>query len=286
MSNVFITGATGGIGEPTVRALAERGHRVFAGVRAMDRAKALDGLAGVEPVVVDVTDEDSVRRAAHDVAGRLGGTRLDAVVNNAGIIVEGPLELVPESELERELRVNVLGPAAVIRAFLPLLRAARGRVVNVTAPTARRAVPYNGPISASKAALESLSVALRGELATWGVRVVIVEPAATDTPIFDLAAHAADASYRTADPGVLELYAPRIESVRRTAAGMTLADPGAVAKVLVRAITTPRPRTMYTAGRGAGLLPMLAHLPDRVSDALVNRAIGLTGVHQAASAPR
>jgi NAD(P)-dependent dehydrogenase (short-subunit alcohol dehydrogenase family) len=278
MSSVFITGATGGIGVPTVRMLAERGHRVFAGVRNLSSAAVLDGQDGVEPVVVDVTDEESVRKAASEVERRLDGQALDAVVNNAGLIVEGPLELVEGTELEREFRVNVFGPAAVVRAFGPQLRAVRGRVVNVTAPTARRAVPYNGPISASKAALESLSVALRGELAPWGVRVVIVEPTGTDTPIFALAGEAADRSYRRADPGVVASYRPMIAAVRRSAAGMALADPSSIARVLVRAITTPRPRTLYTAGRGAGLLPMVGRLPDTVSDALVSRVIGVAGV--------
>lgn len=278
MRSVFITGATGGIGVPTVRLLAERGYRVFAGVRDLGKAKIFDRLDAVVPVEVEVTDEQSVLDAAKEVRRELGGGTLDAVVNNAGVIIEGPLELVEGVELERQFRVNVFGPAAVIRAFLPQLRASSGRVVNVTAPTARRAIPYNGPISASKAALESLSIALRGELAPLGVKVVIVSPTGTDTPIFARAAEAADVSRERADRQVLQTYAPMIEAVRQAAGRMSLADPEAVAQVLVRAITDRRPRTRYSAGRGAGMLPMLGRLPDGLSDALVARAIGIARV--------
>jgi NAD(P)-dependent dehydrogenase (short-subunit alcohol dehydrogenase family) len=278
MDSVFITGATGGLGVHAVRELAQRGYRVFAGVRDLGRASVFSGLRDVVPVVVDVTDEDAVRRAAEDVGKHLQGDPLTAVVNNAGVIVEGPIELVDGAELEREFRINVLGPAAVIRAFLPLLRASKGRIVNVTAPTARRAVPLNGPISSSKAALESLSVALRGELAPWGVKVVIVEPTAADTPVFTTAAAAAAESRRTADPHIVGLYAPMLQAAGQAAARMKLADPAAVATVLVRAITAPRPRTVYPAGPGARLLPMISRLPDPLSDAIVTRAIGIAGV--------
>ena len=278
MSNVFITGATGGIGVPTVRMLAGQGHRVFAGVRDHNLARAFDDLAGVVPVQVDVTDEASVTAAAEAVAAQLGADSLDAVVNNAGIIVQGPLELVEGAELERQLRVNVLGPATVIRAFLPLLRPGPGRIVNVSAPTARRAVPLMAPISASKAALESLSVALRGELAPWGIKVVIVEPTATDTPIFARARAAAEESLERTDPQLQRMYAPLIDAADQAAAKMTLADPDSIAKVLVTAVTTARPRTLYTAGRGAGMLPMIGRLPDPLADAIIARAIGIAGV--------
>ncbi|EGD43131.1 oxidoreductase, short chain dehydrogenase/reductase family [Nocardioidaceae bacterium Broad-1] len=278
MSNVFITGATGGIGVPTVRMLAGQGHRVFAGVRDHSLARAFDDLAGVVPVQVDVTDEASVTAAAKAVAAQLGADSLDAVVNNAGIIVQGPLELVEGAELERQLRVNVLGPATVIRAFLPLLRPGPGRIVNVSAPTARRAVPLMGPISASKAALESLSVALRGELAPWGIKVVIVEPTATDTPIFARARAAAEESLERTDPQLQRMYAPLIDAADQAAAKMTLADPESIAEVLVTAVTTARPRTLYTAGRGAGMLPMIGRLPDPLADAIIARAIGIAGV--------
>lgn len=278
MSNVFITGATGGIGVPTVRMLADKGHRVFAGVRDPDLAHAFDDLAGVVPVQADVTDEASVTEAAETVKKHLGAESLDAVVNNAGIIVQGPVELVEGAELERQLRVNVLGAATVIRSFLPLLRSGPGRIVNVSAPTARRAVPLMAPISASKAALESLSVALRGELAPWGIKVVIVEPTATDTPIFARARAAAEESSERTDPQVQQMYAPLIAAADQAAAKMALADPDSIAKVLVTAITTPRPRTLYTAGRGAGMLPMIGRLPDPLADAVIARAIGIAGV--------
>jgi NAD(P)-dependent dehydrogenase (short-subunit alcohol dehydrogenase family) len=273
---VFITGAAGGLGRATVTRLARAGWRVFAGVRRPADRGTFDGLTGVETVIVDVTDERSVTDAASDVGRRLGAGRLTAVVNNAGIIVQGPLELIPASELERQFRVNVFGPAAVIRAFGPRIRQDGTRVVNVSAPTARRAVPHLGGISASKAALESLSAALRVELAPWGCDVVIVEPTAAATNVFAEADRAAADSLSRMPSAIVADYGPQLSAVADAASKQKLADSDVVAKVLVRAITTPRPKTVYYAGNGAKVLPTLARMPDRLGDRLVAGSFGLS----------
>lgn len=181
-AGVFITGAAGGIGAATVRRLVEADIPVFAGYH-----RATGGLpAGplITPVQVDVTDTGSVSRAADLVHQAVGDRGLTAVVNNAGAIVQGPTELLAPESLRWQLELNTLGPAFVVQSFLPLLRPRRGRIINVSAPTARIPVPFLGPIGASKAALSSWSTALRGELAPWGVSVVVIEPAATRTEIF------------------------------------------------------------------------------------------------------
>ncbi|WP_324013091.1 SDR family NAD(P)-dependent oxidoreductase [Microbacterium sp. JZ37] len=272
---VFLTGANGGIGRATVARLSGTGLRVFAGVRDRATAAVFDGLDGVESVHVDVADDASVATAAREVERRLGGDRLAAVVNNAGIIVQGPLEQVPPAELERQFRVNVLGPASVIRAFGELIRRDGARVVNVSAPTARRAVPHLGAISASKAALEALSAALRVELAPWGCDVVIVEPTAAETGVFAAAAESARAVQGEVPSSVRDAYREQCAAVERATEKQSLADPDSVAAVLVRAITARRPRTVYFAGRGARVLPMLSALPDRMGDRLVAGSFGL-----------
>ncbi|MEV4687420.1 SDR family NAD(P)-dependent oxidoreductase [Microbacterium sp. LWH3-1.2] len=273
---VFITGAAGGIGSAAARRLAGLGRTVFAGVRKAADARAFDGVSGVVPIVVDVLDEESITRAAAEVERRLGGAKLGAVVNNAGIIVQGPVELVPPSELERQFRVNVYGPASVIRAFGPRIRKDAARVVNVSAPTARRAVPHLGPISASKAALESLSTALRVELAPWGCDVVIVEPTAASTAVFSKADAAAADALGTLPAPVIRAYQGQLTAVAEASAGQKLADPDDVAKVLVEAITARRPKTVYYAGRGANVLPMLSRLPDRLGDRVIAGNFGLS----------
>src|SRR5436305_2759643 len=175
--SVLVTGAFGGLGSATVTRLEQLGWRVFAGVRSGEAIEELGrGRPTVTAVELDICDEESVAAARDRIAGDLDGCGLEALVNNAGLVVQGPLELVPLHALRRQFEVNVIGQVAVTQAFLPLLRAARGRVVNVSGAAGRVAVPMLGAISASKAALESASDALRMELKHQGVRVSIVTP--------------------------------------------------------------------------------------------------------------
>jgi NAD(P)-dependent dehydrogenase (short-subunit alcohol dehydrogenase family) len=270
--SVFITGASAGIGAATARLLASEGYTVYAGVHTS--AGALAGLAGVRQVPVDVTDPDSVAAAARQVAAQ-AGDRLHAVINNAGIIVQGPLELVPPADLLRSFRVNTLGPAYVVQAFLPLLRAGHGRVINISAPTARLPVPFMSPIASSKAALASLSDALRLELAAWGIPVSVVVPGATDTQIFAKAQTAADAGLAAADPGRVALYTEQLAAVGRAAARQRPGPVEPVARAVLTAVRARRPRRRYTAGTDARVFGILAHLPASQRDRLISAVFGL-----------
>jgi NAD(P)-dependent dehydrogenase (short-subunit alcohol dehydrogenase family) len=160
---VFVTGASTGIGRATALELARRGWAVLAGLR---RPAELG--PGITPVELDVTSPAQV--------AALRGRPLDALVNNAGIAVTGPLEYLPLEELREQLEVNTVGQLAVIQACLPALRAARGRIVNVSSVSGRIAFPTYGPYAASKFALEALSDSLRRELRGSGVDVVVVQP--------------------------------------------------------------------------------------------------------------
>ncbi|MFB9838963.1 SDR family NAD(P)-dependent oxidoreductase, partial [Actinoallomurus acaciae] len=259
---VFVTGAAGGIGTATARALSERGYRVYAGVRA--EAPHLRDLDGVEQVRIDVTDPDNVAAAADEVARRQDGEGLAGVVNNAGVIVQGPLELVPAEELHRQFAINVFGPAEVTRAFAPLLRAGGGRLINISAPTARLAMPFAGPISASKAALDALSDAARVELAAQGVAVITVVPGSVETGIFTKASAAAETALAAADPARLALYRRQIEAVDAAVARMRGAKPDRVARTIVRALEANRPRPRYAAGSDVRPALILARLPFRL----------------------
>lgn len=273
---IFLTGASGGIGRASIARLRSPERVIFAGVRDVQDLADFADARDVVPIEVDLTQLESVADAAEQVARRLGQDRLEAVVNNAGVIVQGPLELIPAEELERQFRVNVFGPAAVVRAFGPRMRRDRTRLINVSAPTARRALPHLGAISASKAALESLSAALRVELAEWGCEVVIVEPTATATKVFQTASGAADAALATMPPAVVQSYRSQLDAVASATASQRLADPDAIARVIAHAVSVRRPRTVYYAGTGARTLPVLASLPDRLGDRLVARSLGLS----------
>jgi NAD(P)-dependent dehydrogenase (short-subunit alcohol dehydrogenase family) len=285
--SVFITGASAGIGAATARLLASEGYTVYAGVHS--GAGALDGLPGVRQVPLDVTDPGSVAAAARRVTelqltARAADQGLHAVINNAGIIVQGPLELVPPADLLRQFRVNTLGPAYVVQAFLPLLRAGHGRVINISAPTARLPVPFMAPISASKAALASLSDALRLELAAWGIPVCVVVPGGTDTQIFAKAQTAAEAGLAAADPGRVALYSDQLAAVGRAAARQRLGPVEPVARAVLTAVQAGRPRRQYTAGSGARVFGILAHLPASQRDRLVSAVFGLGKIKAPAGA--
>lgn len=276
---VLVTGASGGIGAAAVRQLAERGHSVVATVHR-DPGE-LSGIDGVRTVEMDVTDPVSVGLAAKTVSQETGERGLRAVVNNAGVIVQGPLELVPPEELRRQFEVNTFGPAYVTQAFLPLIRRGHGRIVNVSAATAWLPVPFLAPIGASKAALESLSTALRGELASWNIPVVLVEPGASRTLIFARAETAAQAALDDADPARVELYRRHLAAVTEAAAKQSFGPPERAAQAIVRAVEARRPRRRYAASRDVRLMRLVSHLPSRLRDAALARAFGINGIEAA-----
>ena len=272
---VLVTGAARGGGLSTCQALAERGFQVYAGVRG--EPGAAGEVPGVRVVRLDVTDGASVA-AAVDAVRADGAEALYGLVNNAGVIVQGPLELVPDDELRRQFEVNVFGPARVTRAFLPLLRAGRGRLVNVTAPTARLPVPFLGALSASKMSLQGLSDAWRVELAHWGIKVVIVEPGAMETEIFATAAAASEKVLAEQPAEQTALYRAQLEALGAATAKMKLHSVDQLANGVVRALTERRPAARYTVGPDTRLLGLLARLPLRTRDRLVLRVLGLAKV--------
>src|ERR1041385_2320106 len=189
MATALITGASTGIGEATARRLATAGWTVLAGVRDLDVGARLASEAGGErlhPLPLDVTDPEQIAQAVERVR-ELAEGRLDALVNNAGIGVGGPLELVPLDELRRQLEVNVIGQIALTQAMLPALRLARGRVVFLSSIGGRVATPFTAPHGASKHAIEAIGDALRVELASSHVQVALVEPGSVATPIWEKA---------------------------------------------------------------------------------------------------
>jgi NAD(P)-dependent dehydrogenase (short-subunit alcohol dehydrogenase family) len=269
---VFITGAGAGIGAATARLLALDGYTVYAGVHT--GAGELAGAANISLIPLDVTDPASVAKAADQIAAQVP-EGLQAVVNNAGIIIQGPLELTPPEDLEREFAVNALGPAYVTRAFLPLLRAGHGRIVNISAPTGRVAIPFMSALSASKAALFSLSDALRLELAPWGIPVIVISPSATDTRIFAKADDRARSGLATFEPDLIALYQRRLEAVARVSARQKLAPVEPVARAVAVAVRARSPKRTYTVGRDARLATVLALLPSGLRERAVASALGL-----------
>jgi NAD(P)-dependent dehydrogenase (short-subunit alcohol dehydrogenase family) len=212
------------------------------------------------------------------VRAAVGAGGLAGLVNNAGISVTGPLEYVPVSALRSQLEVNVVGPVAATQAFLPLLRAGHGRVVNIGSIAGRIATPLVGPYCASKFALEAITDALRMELLPWGLHVSIVEPGVVRTPIWERGLAMGEEVLRDAPPLMLARYGRLIAGLRSSAAAAAHGGvpPDAVARVVVQALTAPRPRTRYVVGADARLRLLFRRLPipDRVRDRLILRLMG------------
>ncbi|HKT33475.1 MAG TPA: SDR family oxidoreductase, partial [Nitrospira sp.] len=268
---VLITGASTGIGAACAIGCAERGMTIFAGVRNLAAADALQARAGapIIPLQIDVTDGESIRKAAEIVAGRVGKAGLSGLINNAGIAVGGPLELIPLAQLRRQLEVNVIGQIAVTQAVLPLLRLARGRIVNMGSIAGRGTIPMMGPYSASKHALEALTDALRLELYPWNIEVSIIEPGAIATPIWDKSMRLSlDVELEMPEEGKC-LYESAAKSIRETVtqAAARAIPPEAVVEAVLNALTARRPKTRYLVGRDAKIRAMMVKwLPDRFQD--------------------
>jgi NAD(P)-dependent dehydrogenase (short-subunit alcohol dehydrogenase family) len=273
---VVVTGASTGIGEATARHLRSLGFDVFAGVRKdADADRARD--AGVRALTLDVTDGASISRAREEVEAALDGAPFAGLVNNAGIAVSGPIEFIPVEELRHQLDVNVVGQVAVIQAFLPLLRASRGRVVNISSIGGLVALPLLGPYAASKFALEAVSDSLRREMRPFGVEVVVVEPGGIKTPIWDKGNQRAEDLMESMPEEAHRLYGATVDKIRaesRKIAEERGLPPEAVAEVVGKALTAPRPKTRYLVGRDAKMRAAVAkQAPDRAMDALIDRAL-------------
>jgi NAD(P)-dependent dehydrogenase (short-subunit alcohol dehydrogenase family) len=249
MLDVVVTGASTGIGFAACQVLIRRGFRVFGSVRQQADADRLKEQLGTNysPLIFDVTDPDSVNEAAAAVRQAAGEQRLFGLVNNAGIAVAGPLAYLPLERFRQQIEVNLLGVHTVTQAFLPLLGTEAnwlgkpGRIVNISSVSGRLAVPFLGAYAASKFALEGYSDSLRRELMLFGVKVIIIEPGAVVTPIWDKAEGVVVQQFpNTPYDRSLRLFAE--QAMKEAKTGFS---PEKVGELIWRVLTAPRPRARY-----------------------------------------
>ena len=276
---IVITGASSGIGAACAHYLDALGCTVWAGVRNAQDGEALTRLASsrLRVLMLDVTDPASIEAARKMLAEATRDTGLGGLVNNAGISVAGPLELLPLPEVRTQFEVNVIGVLAVTQALLPLLRA-RGRIVNISSIAGLAATPFLGAYCSSKFALEAMSDALRLELAPWGISVSLVEPGAIRSQIWQRATMSATRTLGGVEPEALALYAQPLSRMQEVmAAAAARAIPAeVVARVVAVALTVARPRARYLVGTDARFRAMLKWiLPDRAQDRLLAWFLGL-----------
>jgi len=280
---VVVTGASTGIGWGTTKILLQKGFTVFGSVRKQadaDRLQAEFGSA-FHPLLMDVTDAPAVREAARLVASYLGNRTLAGLVNNAGIVVAGPLLHLPAAEYRHQLEVNVIGPLTVTQAFAPLLGATStktarrtgqpGRIVNISSVGGKLGYPLLGPYIASKHALEGFSESLRREMLLYGIDVILIGPGSVATPIWDKAESDDFSLYAQTD------YATIIEAFKRQMIddGRKGFPPEVIGEAVHTALTTAKPRTRYAVVPQRltnWTIPNL--LPKRLVDRLIGKRFG------------
>ncbi len=279
--SALVTGASSGIGHATVGELVRGGFFVFAAVRKQKDADRLHAEHGsrVRPVQLDVTDGAAIAAAVDVVERERGGRGLDALVNNAGIGVTAPIEYIPLDLLRRQFEVNVFGQIAMTQAFLPLLRRAGGRIVNIGSVGGHITLPFGGALCASKHAFRSLDDALRLELHPFGIDVVMIEPGGIRTPAVDKTLGDVDGMLaRLPAEGVARYGSVVREFARRAYAREAQhgSPPDVVARAVHRALVARRPRPRYAVGKDARRLLWMARLlPDAILDRVRRRLFGL-----------
>ena len=296
LPHVLITGASSGIGRAGALRLAAHGWHVYAGVRkpadgaalteaALTEAALAEAATGeLTPLLLDVTDPAQIAATTQVIDEHAGNAGLAGLVNNAGIGVFGPLELIGIEQFRRQLDVNVTGQLAVTQALLPALRRARGRIVMIGSIGTRFTPPFIGPLAASKSALATLSTALRQELAPFDIRVVLVEPGSIRSEAVSKLDADARQVLSEVSPGGRALYDDAFLHLVGffSALHHKGSPPEEVAKTVERALTTRRPRARYLAGKNARRMALAAAvLPPAAQDALRRRL-----THQPARAAR
>lgn len=280
--SVLVTGAGRGIGRAITLRLARGGWRVYAGVRSDVAAQALaEESAAITPVELDVTVPAHVA-ALDDVLP----ARLDALVNNVGVGVPGPVETLSREDMRRQFEINLFGPLAVTSAVLPRLRRTRGRIVFISSVNGRVSFPFTGIYNASKFAVEAVADCLRVELGPFGVQVALVEPGVVATDPWKEIDRLITELEEGLTPELRALYADHVAGERRMLAqlGSRAAPPDDVARAVQRELTRPRMHARVAVGRDArAILAMRTALSARRMDAVWTRNLGLPRPAKAAS---
>lgn len=265
---VLVTGAASGIGKAAAELLAENGFGVYAADISPETPGASRQENNIQPVRLDITDQRDVEQAFNFISGK--GTGLFALVNNAGIFSPGPLMEMDIERLVEQYDVNVFGTHRVTRAFFPLLLSSRGRIVNMSSVAGFVATPFSGSYASSKHALEGWSDALRRELRPLDVKVVVIEPALINTPLWDKDPEGRISKYQ----GSIFYEANRKKLVHEAEeAKRNGVRPRVVADAVVRALSARNPKPRYLVTNHPLKHRLVKFLPDCLTDRLMTGQI-------------
>lgn len=279
MKNLLITGCSSGIGREAAHYFAEKGWTVYASVpSAADFELAAAGNSRVFPVEIDFLRPETIEKACEIIAPRLGEAGLHGLINNVGSVVAGPLEYMDEADFRRLMEINFWGHVRMIQTFLPHVRRAGGRIVNVSSTLGRVASPFHGPYAASKFALEAYSDALRMELKLCSdIKVVMINPGSTKTNVWRFLETDTERFFATAPAEAVSRYGQGFKQFRDTYMGFEKSSvhPVCVVKAMERALCARNPRIHYYPSLDTKIYNLLRYVPDKLRDRIAFRIIGL-----------
>jgi len=280
--NIVITGVSSGIGRDALRLLHQKGYHIYGSVRKEADAKLLTETypKHFTPLLFDVQDQDAVNQAAKRVFEACG--RIDALINNAGVAVPGPLQFVTEADFERQMDINLKSVRRITNTFLPLLGTAPdfkgppGRIINISSISGLYSSPFNGVYSISKHALESMTDVYRRELQRYGIKVIAIEPGPIKTKIWgknlNSMAQFADTDYYD----ILQKADKMIESTEKNALPVARTS-----NVILKCITKKHPKTRYIVHKNAFVFKIVAnYLPDKLVDWFIHRSLSKGNRHR------
>jgi NAD(P)-dependent dehydrogenase (short-subunit alcohol dehydrogenase family) len=268
---VLITGCSSGLGRALAEEFSRQGHTVFATARCVEDIQDLATL-GIITQSLDVTNSSSISAAIQTIVNH--SRRIDLLINNAGYGLMGPVVEIPLSEIRLQFETNVIGPLALVQAVFPyMLKQGEGRIVNVGSASGILTTPFAGPYCASKAALHSLSDALRIEMAPFGIKVVTLQPAKIASKFGDSAANVLrkllpkDSIYSSIFQ-FIEMRARASQSDATSAAKF--------ARSIVKTVTRNKPPRLLRLGRESLKMPFYKWaVPMKLMDGILGKMFGL-----------
>ena len=271
---ILITGASSGIGKATALHLDKLGFTVFAGVRKEADAEALkaDASQQLTPIFLDVAQPKSIIAAVEEVRAATKGN-LYGLINNAGLSLNSPLEIIPLEDIQQLFQVNVIGLLALTKAVLPMIRASQGRIINISSGHGLLAIPDKTVYAASKFAVQAISDSLRVELKPFGVSVANIIVGKVETAVLGKIMADRERITTAAPAEVAAIYKPLIEYFDREVKELPSIPAGEVAQVIEIALTVDKPKPQYLIGPGAQKMKNLAKLPVNLRDKMLYNAI-------------
>ncbi len=276
---VLVTGASTGIGYATAKYLAQHNYKVYAGVRKQQDEDILNnlGLANLKAILLDVTSDDSINRAASEIAEQENG-ELHCLINNAGVGYGGALEMMSAQDIHDVINVNVIGLMEATQTFIPMLRKAKGKIINIGSTANFLSSPGGSVYSASKFAVRAFTDSLRRELHPFGVDVVLIAPGAVESEIWNKSIAQKEKMRKMIEPHLADLYSPLIKYGEQMATELKKIPAELVAQLILNVLNERNVKPIYTAGKDAAAARKVSRLPAKLLDMIfckrIEKAVG------------